>query len=128
MDPLTVSKENIWNYKQNKPSYIARDLKEFFGVPIKATLKVLMSRGVFKWFAVRRELISFKEELYKEIVALHDEIKELKQADNNLARLGYARGRLHELQRSRNHIRKMCKSERWRAVDFDEKSFKELNG
>ena len=30
MDPLKVTPDNIWNYKQNKPSLIAMDMAEIY--------------------------------------------------------------------------------------------------
>jgi len=69
MDPLDVSPDNIWQYAQNRPSLICQDLEEW--VPQEVTAKVLMARGVYKWLAVRRELILLKNEWKDELTRLY---------------------------------------------------------
>jgi len=64
-----LTPKGIWNIEQNKPSLIAEDLEKHAGVPLELTHKVLLARGVYKWFAVRRQLIRLKD-IWKESSAL----------------------------------------------------------
>jgi hypothetical protein len=134
MNPLDVKPGNIWQYKQNKPSLIAKDMAEIYGVPPEGTLRILMARGVFKWLAVRRELIKFKIRLKAEITRKQVECYFTKKGlpcNNNPAshyRYGYYKGYHDALTRCRNEIRTLCHSERWKAPDNDGKALMVLHG
>ena len=131
-NPLEVNPGNVWQYRQNKPIHVARDLHRIFGVPIKATLKILMARGVCKWLAVRRDLIRVKNVWKAEITDTLIKIKMKKvilketHKDNNRAHceLWYLRGYLKAMEICRADIRAMCHSERWRFPDHDSASRK----
>lgn len=129
LDPRLVKPENIWNYKQNKPSYVARDLKRIWGVPEWITLSVLMARGVCKWLAVRRDLIKLKngwKEIVKSsigIIHLYKKILTNNPKDTRFhCRLWWMRGYLKAYEECRKDIRGLCHSERWRMPDFDKKA------
>jgi len=97
---------------------IARDLKRLFGIPIAATFSVLLSRGVFKWLAVRRDLIEAKLRWKDKVRETIGAIREAKK-DPSHQRLWYLRGYLKAVEECRAEVRAMCHSERWRAPDFD---------
>ena len=111
------TKSNIWEYKQNKPSLIIKDIVEKYpDIDEEFLYEVLLKRGVFKWLAVRRDLIKLKEKWREEIRDLNEKSKTQKE-----------KGILNTLVRCRQEIRKLCHSERWRAPDFDRKANKFLN-
>lgn len=112
-----LNQKNIWEWKQNKPTLIAKDLTKY-GVPEDTTYQVLLQRGVFKWLAVRRDLIKAKDRWKAEITATIDRIREAKK-NGRYGDLMYLRGYLKALEMCRGEVRAMCKSERWRAPDFD---------
>jgi hypothetical protein len=130
MNPLECKPTNIWQYKQNKPSLIAKDFRKLYGIPVEGSLKILMSRGVFKWLSIRRELIKIKNIWKYQIVELDGQIKEAKEISkiNNhpskYYRYGYLKGYKKALEECRADVRKMCHSERWRAPDFDQEALK----
>lgn len=121
LNPLNCRPENIWEYRQNKPSLIARDMEKF-GVPMGVTLRVLMARGVFKWLNVRRMLIKLKNTWKDDIVFLEKKKKALKKTD--YATYLELKGYVKALVKCRGEIRALCHSERWACPDFDEKSIK----
>lgn len=125
-NPLNVTQDNIWEYKQNKPSLIAKDFAELFGIAETDTYAILLARGVFKWLAVRRDLIKFKDELRKIITKTIAEIHQAKK-EKDRDRLMYLRGRLSAIEFCRNTIRDMCHSDRFRAPDNDRGAQKYLD-
>ena len=131
MNPLDVKPDNIWNYAQNKPSLIAKDFSEIYGIAPAETLRILMARGVFKWFSVRREIIKLKNKWKEQVSYYNDKVrfdkmvvrcksKNATYADHY--RYGYSRGYLDALTACRKEVRDLCHSERWTAPDFDYKS------
>jgi flagellar motility protein MotE (MotC chaperone) len=143
LDPLRCLPSNIWQYRQNKPSRIARDLKDICGVPYEISMRILMARGVFKWLAVRRDLIKLKNVWRNEITELHRCLRHTRQFQKNSreriksaadyqtvkAEQRYQRSlkeleirtseRIKTLEHCRAQVRALCHSERWRDVDFD---------
>jgi hypothetical protein len=119
IDPLDVSKDNIWNYAQNKPTLVAKDL-ELFGVPKKVTYTILLARGVFKWLNVRRSLIKLKD-LWKE------RIKRTYNYQINLKKSkDWHKGYRAAMEQCRKEVRILCHSERFTHVgdrDFDRDAF-----
>jgi len=109
------SKKHIWAYAQNKPSLVADDL-ETYGVPREAVHAALLRRGVYKWLAVRRDLIRYKDVLKREIRGLNEHIRTLPR--KSVERRVMA-ARLKALEEVRAAIRQMTHSERWRAPDND---------
>ena len=125
MDPLKVTPDNIWNYKQNKPSLIAMDMAEIYNVPFEGTLKILMARGVFKWLTVRRDLIRLKDCWKKQITeyqnkAMQDKLKvTLTGKPSANYHYGYSKGYRDALTKCRNEVRALCHGERWTVPDFE---------
>jgi len=117
--PLSVSESNIDHFRQNKPHYIADDLEQIFGVPKDATYKILLSRGVFKWLSVRRDLIKLKDEWKREIA---DVLEALRACKGNMSlqhRTWFLRGYLAAKNEDRQAIRGLCHSSRYQAPDND---------
>jgi len=117
---MDLNSKNIWNYKQNKPSLIVNDLKQY-NINPEISYKILLTRGVFKWFAVRRCLIKTKNIWKKIITETQNKIMQAKQDQNN-KKLWYYKGYLKAYEECRADVRKMCHSERWQAPDFDKKA------
>lgn len=124
MNPLEVRPDNIWHYKQNRPSLIAKDL-EAFGVPQNISMRILMARGVCKWLAVRRDIIRLKDKWKSQISSLEQNIRNLKRPGKAYD-LGYARGYLKALKENRAALRALCHGPRWQMPDIDMKSWKIL--
>ena len=112
-----LTPNGIWNIEQNKPSLIARDL-ERLGVPQEISHAILLARGVYKWLAVRRDLIKLKNTWRDRITATLYNIRQAKRPDNTYE-LAYLRGYLKALEECRAEVRALCHSDRWRAPDFD---------
>lgn len=122
LSPLEASPNNIWNYKQNKPSLICKDLDLLFGVPQHCTAKILVARGAAKWFSVRRELIKLKNGWKEQIKLLYEDRKV-----RGTPEYWYNRGKREALEQCRKEIRILCHSERWQCPDFDSKFLDLLN-
>jgi hypothetical protein len=120
-----VNKKNIWQYKQNKPKYIADDFSNY-GVSRRLVFKILLARGVFKWLKVRRDLIKLKDVWKGRIKRVHVERIEAKRRGSyfHAAKL---KGYQLALEEVRKEIRLLCHSERWQAPDFDKEANKFLN-
>lgn len=101
--PEVIDPKTIWQLAENRPSLIARDFK-VWGIPHEVA-------GVFKWLAVRRDLIHAKDKWRDKITAT--------LASGDQQRLYYLRGYLRALEECREEIRRMCHSPRWRAPDND---------
>lgn len=122
-----MTPKSIWLMAQNRPTLIARDLKERFDVPVDATYGVLLARGVFKWFSVRRDLIRLKntwkgrERMALALISKCKDRLRSGEAERTTSRdLIWARGYLAAIQECRREVRALCHSERWQAPDNDE--------
>ena len=116
----SLTPTGIWSIRQNKPSLVARDLEEL-GVPREMTHTILLARGVYKWLAVRRDLIKLKDTWKGRVSNALDAIRQAK-AEHNHGDLQYWRGYLKAYEEARGEVRALCHSERWRAPDFDEEA------
>jgi hypothetical protein len=101
-----MDSRTIWQEKQNKPTYIVRDLSKF-GIHPDMIYDSLLRRGVFKWFAVRRDLIRLKDEWKTEIRSL------------NRKKTLWEKGYLAAMEKCREQVRELCHSERFRAPQCD---------
>ena len=112
---MKVTKKNIWLFAQNKPTLVVRDIVgKYPKIPPEFIYDVLLVRGVFKWLAVRRDLIKLKDK-WKVV------IREL-----NRKKTPYEKGYHAAMIECRKEIRALCHSERFRAPDFDRHSIKFL--
>lgn len=114
----------IWEIKQNKPKYIARDLL-LFGVPKEVTYAILLARGVFKWLAVRRKLIKIKNKWKEQITEIQEDTHKRRKTAG-LRYLSYQKGYMAALAKCREDIRRLCHSARWQAPDYDEEAIQFL--
>lgn len=105
------TKKTIWNFAQNKPTLVVKDIVEKYpDVDPKFIYEVLLKRGVFKWLAVRRDLIKLKDTWRNEVKTL------------NRKKTPEEKGYYKALIACRKQIRMLCHSERFRAPDFDSKA------
>ena len=112
---MDCNRKTIWNFAQNKPSLIVKDItEEYPEVDPNFIYKVLLQRGVFKWLTVRRELIKLK-------ASICDEVRKL-----NHRKTPREKGYHEAIIKCRKSIRNLCHSERWVAPDFDKKAKKYL--
>lgn len=112
-DGYSVLESALAGVRQAKVSYIARDLAPW--VPVDLVYATLLRRGVFKWLAVRRELIRLKNAWRDEIRILHTQLRE----ERDPIRRAALRGRLHALEEARAAIRALCHLPRVTAPDND---------
>ena len=110
----------IWELEQNKPRLIARDL-EYYSVPKSVTHTILLARGVYKWFSVRRDLIKLKNAWKSALSAAYKELESEKRGGDR-DRVMYLRGYVEAMQLCRRQVRELCHSERWQAPDNDPES------
>lgn len=115
-----VSKKNIWHYKQAKLSLIAKDL-EVYGVSEDISYKILMARGVFKWFAVRRHIIKLKNRWKDRIRRILNQVIVAKK-NRNIVKYHFWKGYLKGYEECRADIRVLCHSDRWVVPDNDQKA------
>ena len=134
-----ADRANIWNYKQNHPELVVRDIARYFPVPIvswfiqRLVRQSLLCRGINKWLKVRRDLIAYKKQIKHEVKDLQAQIPELKRqmteqyvADFTTATahdvVGYFRAREQYLitkellkykERVRADLKAMCMTDRW---------------
>lgn len=129
-----MNKQTINQAKQNKPIYIARDLRDLYGVPIEATMEILLKGGVFKWMAVRRDLITLKDEIKHKITETETYKRNCKfnlelnryckiplVPNSRELYLKYveAKGYQKALEAIQKRIKSLCHSPRWQAPDND---------
>ena len=108
---MDCNKSTIWNFAQNKPTLIVKDIiSEYPDIDPDFIYKVLLQRGVFKWLSVRRDLIKLKDVMRKDVSAL------------NRRKTTEEKGYHKALVKIRADIRKLCHSDRWQAPDFDRKA------
>lgn len=121
-----MNEKSIWNEAQNKPSLVVDDLEHYLGPlschPRDFIYEVLLRRGVFKWFAVRRGIIKLKDKWKKEISQSIDNQKEHPYS----ATWHYWKGYRKAKEECRAEIRALCHSDRWQAPDNDSRAKKWL--
>lgn len=112
--------DNIWRIEQNKPSLVVIDIKYLYpNIDEDTIYKILLGRGVFKWLAVRRELIKFKDEIKEELTRLYKQVENMQKGTREHREVV---GRIKALEWVRFRIREMTHSDRFRAPDNDEKA------
>ena len=119
-----ITPRTIWQLKQNKISLLAKDLAHAYHSPSEV-MDVLLCRGVFKWFSVRRQLIKLKDQLKIRLWCAENEafnIKTMGQASSNYGRytLAYLKGYKAAIVEVREELRALCHSQRWQVQDNDE--------
>ena len=118
--PRFLCPSDVESFRQNLVKHICRDLMEY-SVPVGYILRVLLARGVFKWFAVREDLIEAKDNWKIKIKETLGKMATAKERGDQYE-LIYQRGYLRGLEECRKEIRKMCHSKRWRAAKRDKEA------
>lgn len=111
-----ISPRTIECERQNKPTYIAKDLARF-GIDAGQVYECLLKRGVFKWFSVRRDLIRLKEKWKHRITESIERQRNLEGPSVN-----YERGYRAAVEECRAELRAACHSKRWAVPDNDQKA------
>lgn len=75
-----VSPSNIWNYRQNHPELVIKDMKSVGASELLINFLRLsmLARGINKWLKVRRDIIAYKKLIKHDIKLLQTEIPVLK--------------------------------------------------
>ena len=129
LDPLLVTPANIPAYPQNRVRLIVDDLVRLGAAP-QDVQRVLMARGVNKWFVARRAIIHLKDSLKGQVTETIGYIVEAKRQKARpgkfgtsrrdcLNRLYFARGYLKATEEARARIRAICQMHRWQSPDPD---------
>lgn len=113
-----INKRTINNKRQNKPTYVAQDLEKI-GVPRDITYHSLLKRGVFKWMAARKDIITLKKTIKDRIRDANEWITSAKKNGDDPKTIAFMRGNLRALQDCQMEIRRICHSSRWRAPQND---------
>jgi len=123
-DPLAVAPDNVWGYRQNQPKLVARDLARLADVPHAVTHAVLVARGVYKWLAVRRDLIRLKDKWKAQVRLAHYAVTACRRGARKVdgRPREWWRGYLAAKTEDRADVRALCHSERWRAPDNDDEA------
>jgi len=113
--------KDIWQFKQNKPTLIVRDIQQLYPqIPENFLYSILLSRGVFKWLSVRRELIKLKDTWKEKVKNILSEIVIHKKKDKLY--YSYLKGYLKGYEECRKEVRQLCHLDRLQAPDFDKKA------
>jgi len=110
MEYPEVTPKNIWNFRQNNPELVVNDARIYLGLNEKQCdilRKILLARGVNKWFKVRRDLIAYKKLIKHQIVAVQNQRRMMPQLSKQLKPLHLT------LSKIRSDLRAMCKTDRW---------------
>jgi hypothetical protein len=116
-----LNHKNIWEFRQNKPTLIVKDLEQY--APPEVVYYSLLTRGVFKWFVVRKKLIKLKN-LWKSRIT--ESIEQQRQLTNYAEKM-YLRGYRRALEDCRKEVRELCHSQRWQAPSDDRAAQKYLD-
>ena len=112
-EPEHPTPENIWNFRQNHPELVVRDLAEKLNLDEYQQQIVrdsLMARGVNKWLKVRRDLIAYKKLLKHEVARIEKERVALPKWSPERKRLLSVQNRVREI---RKDLKTLCMTERW---------------
>jgi hypothetical protein len=143
--------ENIWNYKQNHPELVIKDLQSF-NLPIfvqDIVRQSMLARGINKWLKVRRDLIAYKKLIKHQVKELMIEVSQLKKElkenyvsiqqfekgeksldeflkyNNTVKNYLVAKDKLKLLQKIRGDLKSLCMTERWQL--WENKKLKDMN-
>lgn len=114
-----VSPKTIWNFRQNHPELVIRDLREYLGLDeekLEFVRTVMLSRGINKWLKVRRDLIAYKKQLRKEIKQTVGDLENTPKFDKKWYLL---KERLKILSGVRGTLKGLCMTERWQIWEKD---------
>jgi len=116
---MIINHKNINNMKQNKVSYVVKDICEQYPeVDPMFIYEVLLKRGIFKWLAAREDIIELKNEIREKLSLLEDwqhRVKNKKDWKTYQQSKGYIKAYEFILKR----IRIITHSTRFRAAKKD---------
>lgn len=116
-----VRPDNIWNFKQNKVSLMVDLIKNRYPeVETDFLYEVALKTGIFKWLAVRRQLIKLKNEL-REFDTEYC-LRKKRKLHKTVERMIEDRGKHKMLIFIKEAIRKLCHSDRWQCPDHDSRA------
>lgn len=126
------TRKNIANFRQNKLHHIVADLA-YRVCNENKIYEVLLGRGVFKWFAVRRDLIRLKNRWKEEIIRISNiltdtKIEQYYDGDGHVDYANYMKDKYYfkgyraALEECRRDIRALCHSDRWQSPDNDQEA------
>lgn len=124
-----MNRKTIWNEKQNKASYIVDDIVKagyLAWLDDGVAYEILLRRGVFKWFAARRQLIKLKDAWRDRITDSLQKTWNAKHYLRDKEIAAYWKGYRSALEECRAEIREICHSDRWQAPDNDRRAKKWL--
>ena len=75
-----ASPENIWNYKQNHPELVIKDMEKYhISQDIQLIVRQsMLCRGINKWLKVRRDLIAYKKQIKHKVKNLQKKVSAYK--------------------------------------------------
>ena len=150
-----VNKTNIWNFKQNHPELVIKDIRKYLPIPIisgyiQRLVRVsMMARGINKWLKVRRDLIAYKKlvkhdvkrewenvnRLKKEMSENYCYEKQVKNGEKTLRQFTNYQKLLTQYlvhkellkykEYNRHCLKKLCMTERWQ--EWESKKIDEMN-
>ena len=146
-----ASPENIWNYKQNHPELVIKDLQNYNIPPYVQYIvrQSMLCRGINKGLKVRRDLIDYKKIIKHQIKQLMIEIPILKKElkDKYVSTFQVEKGeksiqdfmeyknvtvqylnkkdRLKLLQEIRSDLKNLCRTDRWQI--WEGKNIRDMN-
>jgi len=121
INSIEVTLNNIWNFKQNKVSLMVDLIKNRYPeVETDFLYEVALKAGIFKWFAVRRDLIKLKNDLRKFDTEYC--LRRKRKSHKTVERMIEDRGRHKMLIFIKEIIRKLCHSDRWQCPDHDRRA------
>lgn len=118
-----MNRKTIWQEKQNKVSLIVTDICKLLDddewISGNELYEILLRRGVFKWFACRRQLIKLKY-IWRDRITASIEAQKLFKDRQEL--VWYWRGYRKALEECRAEVREICHSDRWQVQDNDRRA------
>jgi len=109
-----VTNHTIEHFQQNHPELIVQDARDYLGLTEdqQAVLrKILLARGVNKWFKVRRDLIAYKILLRGKIAEIH-QARETARVGRDLKTFHFMKSGQKAFEEVSEALRAMCHSAR----------------
>jgi hypothetical protein len=114
-----LTPKTIDQLRQNKPCLIVDDVTDSEEITRDSIYNILLSRGVFKWFSVRRKLIKLKD-IWKGRVTTSIDYQHVAAESGRWHRVWYWRGYRKALEECRAEVRALAHSPRWQVQDNDD--------
>lgn len=102
---LDIIKYKIENYRQNYPELVIQDAKNYLNLndeQCEILRNVLLARGINKWLAVRKDLVTYKTTIKKEITKLCNELHNVRMELRNYPKMTRGEMSHEEFKKWRN--------------------------